>query len=84
MDDGETNLTTISTIAEPTQVTATGTDWKAATKVGLGVASRFLQTLLKRLPECVDVNPVKVAFSVAKVIIDVTNVRYCLCILVAG
>ena len=68
----ETNLT----IAEPTHVP----DWKAATKEGLGVASRFLQTLLKRLPECVDGNPVKVAFSVAKVIIDVANVRYCLCI----
>ena len=49
-------------------------DWKAITKDGLGVASRFLQTLLKRVPECVDTNPVKVAFSIAKVIIEIKDV----------
>ena len=70
-EDDETNLT--STIAGPKSQTQV-TDWKAVTKDGLGVASRFLLTLLKRLPECVDGNPVKVAFSVAKVIIDVANV----------
>ena len=59
-------------------------DWKATTKGRLGVASRFAQTLLKRVPECVDINPVKVAFSIAKVIIDINNVGYCLCILGTG
>ena len=59
-------------------------DWKATTKDRLGVASRFAQTLLKRVPECVDINPVKVAFSIAKVIIDINNVGYCLCILGTG
>ena len=49
-------------------------DWKAITKDGLGVTSRFLQTLLKRVPECVDTNPVKVAFSIAKVIIEIKDV----------
>ena len=60
------------------------TDWKAVTKDGLGMASRFVQMLLKRLPGCVDANPVKVAFSVAKVIIEIKDVRRCLYILVTG
>ena len=47
-EDDETNLT--STIAGPKSQTQV-TDWKAVTKDGLGVASRFLLTLLKRLPE---------------------------------
>ncbi|KAF8073399.1 hypothetical protein FPV67DRAFT_1650326, partial [Lyophyllum atratum] len=42
-----------------------GSDRKATVKDGLGVASRFAQTLLKRVAECVDTNPVKVAFSIA-------------------
>jgi len=45
-------------------------DWKATAKEGLGVASRFAQTLLKKLPGCVDTNPVKMAFSIAKAIIE--------------
>jgi hypothetical protein len=59
-------------------------DWKATAKEGLGVASRFTQTLLKRVPECVDVNPVKVAFAIAKVIIDIKDVSGRLCISCAG
>ena len=42
-------------------------DWKATP---LGVAPRFAQTLLK-LPDCVDTNPVKMAFSIAKAIIQI-------------
>lgn len=80
-DDRETNLT--SFIAGPKSQTQ-ATDWKAVTNDGLGVASRFAQMLLKRLPACVDTNPVKVAFSVAKVIIEIKDVRCCLCILVTG
>ena len=58
-----------------------GSDWKAIAKDRLGVASRFTQTLLKKLPDCVDTNPVKVAFSIAKVIIEIKDVGCCFCIL---
>ena len=44
------------------------------TKDRLGLASRFAQTLLKKVPACVDTNPVKVAFSIAKVIIEIKAV----------
>ena len=59
-------------------------DWKATAKEGLGVASRFTQTLLKQVPECVDMNPVKVAFAIAKVIIDIKDVSGYLCISCTG
>ena len=55
-------------------------DWKAITKERLGVASRFAQTLLKKVPGCIDINPVKVAFSIAKAIIEIKDVGYYLCI----
>ena len=77
-DDRETDIT--STIAGPNSQTQVS-DGKAITKDGLGVASRFVQTLLKRLPSCVDTNPVKVAFSIAKVIIEIKDVGCCLRIL---
>ena len=54
-------------------------DWKDR----LGVASRFVQTLLKKVPSCVDTNPVKVAFSIAKVIIEIKDVGCC-CLLYLG
>ena len=59
-------------------------DWKEITKDRIGVASRFVQTLLKKVPGCVDTNPVKVAFSIAKVIIEIKNVGCCLYILGTG
>ena len=59
----------------------TQADWKAITKDRLGVASRFAQTLLKKVPDCIDTNPVKVAFSIAKVIIEIKDVGCYLCIL---
>jgi hypothetical protein len=40
------------------------------------VASRFAQTLIKNVP--VDTNPVKMAFSIAKAIIDMKDVGCCL------
>ena len=43
-----------------------------------------MQMLLKKLPGCVDTNPVKVAFSIAKVIIEIKDVGRRLCILGAG
>ena len=52
-------------------------DGKAITKDRLGVASRIL-------PDFVDTNPVKMAFSIAKVIIDVKDLGCCLCILGIG
>ena len=46
----------------------------SATKdVGL-VTWRFTQTLLKRLPDVADGNPVKVAFGIAKLILDIKDV----------
>ena len=56
----------------------------AITKESLGLASRFAQTLLKKVPACVDANPVKVAFSIAKVIIEIKDVRCYLSILGTG
>jgi hypothetical protein len=64
-----------STIVGPNSQTELS-DWKAVTKDRLGVASRFAQTLLKKVPECVDANPVKVAFSIARVIIEIKDVGY--------
>jgi hypothetical protein len=55
-------------------------DWKATSKEGFGVASRFMKTLLKRVPECIDTNPVKTAFAIAKVIIHIKDVSRHLCI----
>jgi hypothetical protein len=34
-----------------------------------------------KLPDCVDTNPVKLAFSIARVIIEIKDVSCCLCIL---
>ena len=53
-------------------------------KEGLGVASRFAQMLLKKLPDCIDANPVKVAFSIAKAIMEIKDVGRRLCILSTG
>ena len=70
-DDRENSLT--STISGPNSQSQVS-DWRAITKDRLGVASRFAQTLLKKVPDCVDNNPVKVAFSIAKVIIEIKDV----------
>ena len=55
-------------------------DSKATAKESLKVAGRFAQTLLKKLPECTNTNPVKMAFSIAKVIIEIKDVGSRLCI----
>jgi len=55
-------------------------DWKATAKEGLGVALRFAQMLLKKLPDCVDTNPVKMAFAIAKAIIVIKDVGLHLCL----
>ena len=48
------------------------------------MASRFVQMLLKKVPGCVDTNPVKVAFFIAKVIIEIKDVGCCPGILGTG
>ena len=43
----------------------------------LGVASSFTQMLLKKAPDVVDGNPVKVAFGIAKTILQIKDVCHC-------
>ena len=73
----ETSLA--STIAGPNSQSQVS-DWGAITKGRPVVASWYTQTLLKKLPSCVDTNPVTMAFSIAKVIIEMKDVGFCLCI----
>ena len=75
-EDGHDTLTIVGPNSQ-----AQVSGWKAVTKERLGVASRFAQTLLKKVPGCVDTNPAKVAFSIAKVIIEIKDVGCYLCIL---
>jgi len=80
-DGRETSLTSFPT-AEPasTNPQRQDSDWKATAKEGLEVASRFVQTLLKKVPDCVDTNPVKAAFSIARAIIEIKDVGRRICI----
>lgn len=41
----------------------------------LGVASSFTQMLIKRIPDVVDGNPVKMAFGIAKLALEIKDVR---------
>ncbi|KAF5330873.1 hypothetical protein D9619_005285 [Psilocybe cf. subviscida] len=54
---------------EPTSPKKTG----GQAKERFAVAGRFAQTVIKNLPDLVDGNPVKIAFSVAKLIIETRN-----------
>jgi len=49
-------------------------DWKATAKEGVKVAGRFTEMLLKKVPGCVTTNPVEMAFSIGKVIIEIKDV----------
>ena len=49
---------------------------KVNAKEGFKVAGRFAQTLIKKVPGCVATNPVQMAFSIAKVIIEMKDVGY--------
>jgi len=49
----------------------------STTKENLKVAGRFIQTLMTKVPEIIDGNPVKMAFSLAKVIITIKKVHRC-------
>lgn len=58
-----------------TSAIVTPTAIQSNIKDGLGIAGRFTQTLLKKLPDCIDSNPVKMALSIIKTIIIVKDVR---------
>ena len=49
----------------------------STTKESLKVTGRFIQTLMTKLPEIVDGNPVKMALSLAKVVIQIKKVLRC-------
>jgi len=54
---------------------STGSNAMAVAKEVGSVTWRLTQTLLKRLPDVSDPNPVKLAFGIAKLILDVKDVR---------
>ena len=60
--------------ADPADPNAPVSNWKANTIEGGKVAWRFAQTLIKKVPECVTTNPVQMAFSIAKVLIEMKDV----------
>ena len=78
MHSGETGRTSTPT-AQPgsTNPQTQVSDWKGTAEQGLGVASRFAETLLKTLPDCLDR-----VFSITKAIIEIKDVghRHHLCI----
>ena len=53
----------------------------STTKESLKVTGRFIQMLMTKLPAIVDGNPVKMALSIAKVIIEIKKVNPCFSIL---
>ena len=55
-------------------------DWKATAKEGLGVGFTVRTNAPHDLPGRVDTNPVKMAFSIAKAIIEIKDVGRRLCI----
>ena len=73
---GHVSGTSDKLIAHPaaTNLQTRTSDWKATAKNGLEVASRFSQTLLKKIPECANTNPVKMALAIAKVIVEIKDV----------
>ena len=64
----EDNGETLPTVAGPVS------NRKANVIEGFKVAGRFAQTLIKKVPGCVSTNPVQMAFSIAKVIIEMKDV----------
>ncbi|KAF8153266.1 hypothetical protein B0H34DRAFT_800488 [Crassisporium funariophilum] len=70
----KTDLTSIST-SEPlsTNSHTKVPNWKATAIDDLGVAARFGLTLLKRLPDCTSGNPVSMALSILRVIVEMKD-----------
>ena len=60
--------------AGPPDPNAPVSNRKANAIEGVKVVGRFAQTLIKKVPECVTTNPVQMAFSIAKVIIELKDV----------
>lgn len=78
-DVNEVDVPVTRTAAESPATQPNTPNWKKDAVEKLSVAGRFARTILAKLPECVDTNPVKVAASVVKTIIDIKNVSNRLC-----
>ena len=64
-----TVLETVTNPAEPTRSTLeTAKDY-------IGVGWSLAQMLLKKTPDVVDTNPVKIAFGIAKIVLELKDVR---------
>jgi hypothetical protein len=50
---------------------------RSAVKDYAAVALSFTTMLLKRLPDAVDINPAKIAFGIAKIVLQIRDVRRC-------
>lgn len=50
---------------------------RSAVKDYAAVALNFITMLLKRLPDAVDINPAKIAFGIAKIVLQIRDVRRC-------
>jgi len=69
---------TIDSFSEtPTEQETPKSAYLSTAKDILGVASSFTQMLLKKAPDAVDGNPVRVAFGIAKIILQIKDVCYC-------
>jgi len=69
---------TIDSFSEtPTEQEIPKSAYLSTAKDILGVASSFTQMLLKKAPDAVDGNPVKIAFGIAKIILQIKDVCYC-------
>src|SRR5260221_2552450 len=69
---------TIDNISEtPTEQETPKSAYLSTAKDLRGVASSFTQMLLKKAPDVVDGNPVKLAFSIAKIILQIKDVCHC-------
>jgi len=49
----------------------------STTKDVFGVASSFMQMILKKVPDVVDINPVKIVFVITKIILQIKDVCGC-------
>ena len=81
-ETGRTSTPTLQPASTNPQIPVS--DWKATATEGLRVASRFTQTLLKEMPECANINPIKTAFAIARVIINIKDVSGRVCISCTG
>ena len=69
-----TLVTRPTSLEAPTANADNNTSTLDVAKDYLGVTGTFLQTILKKVPDVVDGNPVKMFFSLAKVIVELKEV----------